>query len=516
MNFAHYDKTMKALQMARHYMLLATILSIAVPFPGAAQELDLAFKPLFQIEGDASGDSLGTGLHNAGDIDGDGFDDLFATAIADPGSQQTLRYARIYSGRDGEVLVNIPYTPRNPENGTLIGSFRDHSFAALGDIDGDTIPDFIVRDSKDGNELAVVYSGKSGAVIRTHSEPDHEQTGSLDLDSPYVKSTGDLNADGAEDYAVSFRRYEVQPLGYTAVVYSGATGEVLFTFRGLTWDQFLIGGVSDLSPELVIVSGAVRGEISADTIPPDMKLGAYRHPLGIDSYSFVMGDVDGDHYVDVLIYGDEGKHHAISCRPESLGGLTLLWKRTGRFFANVGVIGDVDGDGADDQVVRHGPLILDGDDGDDRLCLISSADREFHCKDANDWKAASGLVTARPLLPDERSFISDLDGDGWNEFAVGDKEWNNSQGRIVIYSMGPGSHQSVADLGGKSPLEFRVDRSHLTVTWPFSLNNVALEYSEDLVHWEAPPLGYDATRRRYVMPHAAQAPAAYFRLREIE
>ena len=39
---------MKAFQMARYYLLLATILPLAAPLPGAAQELDLAPKILYE------------------------------------------------------------------------------------------------------------------------------------------------------------------------------------------------------------------------------------------------------------------------------------------------------------------------------------------------------------------------------------------------------------------------------------------------------------------------------------
>ena len=115
-------------------------------------------KLLWTADGHA-GDELGTGVEAAGDTNGDGIPDVIASA---PGGG----YAKVYSGRDGRVLLTLRAENAGDE-------FGRHA-SGVGDVNHDGFADVIV--GAPGNNAAgqkagraYVYSGKDGAVLLTLS-----------------------------------------------------------------------------------------------------------------------------------------------------------------------------------------------------------------------------------------------------------------------------------------------------------------------------------------------------------
>src|SRR5262245_55479029 len=105
----------------------------------------------------APGDRLGIGVEAAGDTNHDGVADVIASA---PGGG----YAKVYSGRDGAVLLTL----RAEDRGDLFG----RHVAGVGDIDGDGHADVIVgapgnSAAGKGAGRAYVYSGKDGRTLLT-------------------------------------------------------------------------------------------------------------------------------------------------------------------------------------------------------------------------------------------------------------------------------------------------------------------------------------------------------------
>lgn len=103
------------------------------------------------------GDQLGNGVENAGDVNRDGVNDVIAGA---PGAG----YAKVYSGRDGRVLLTLTAEDKGDQ-------FGQHTSGA-GDVDHDGFADVIV--GAPGNNAggagagrAYVYSGKTGKVLLT-------------------------------------------------------------------------------------------------------------------------------------------------------------------------------------------------------------------------------------------------------------------------------------------------------------------------------------------------------------
>ena len=115
-------------------------------------------KLLWTAAGQA-GDELGTGIEAAGDTNGDGIPDVIASA---PGGG----YAKVYSGRDGRVLLTL----RAENSGDQFGRHA----GGIGDVNHDGFADVIVG-APDNNAAgqkagrAYVYSGKNGRLLLTLS-----------------------------------------------------------------------------------------------------------------------------------------------------------------------------------------------------------------------------------------------------------------------------------------------------------------------------------------------------------
>ena len=120
----------------------------AFVYSGADQSL------LHQFDGAAAGDNHGLSVAKAGDVDGDGFDDLL---VGGSGS------ATLYSGLTGAVLQQF-------SSGTAGDGFGS-SVSGSADVDGDGVPDVAIgAASADPNGItnagaAYLYSGATGLLL---------------------------------------------------------------------------------------------------------------------------------------------------------------------------------------------------------------------------------------------------------------------------------------------------------------------------------------------------------------
>jgi hypothetical protein len=113
-------------------------------------------KLLWSVDG-MPGEQLGTGLESAGDVDGDGTQDVIAGA---PYSGRTY----IYSGKDGHVLFTLTAEKKADAFGLHVST--------AGDVDHDGHADFIVGAPANGAGganagRAYVYSGRDGHILLT-------------------------------------------------------------------------------------------------------------------------------------------------------------------------------------------------------------------------------------------------------------------------------------------------------------------------------------------------------------
>lgn len=204
----------------------------------------------------ATGD--GAKLRGAGDVNGDGHADLITVAPNE---------ARIYFGGAGALDASMDGRLRSNVSNDLYG----YSSATAGDVNGDGFADVLVgapADSTVGSHAgrAYVYLGGPGnsfdeSADAVLSAPTNYQLGFN------VGSIGDINGDGFDDVGVAYSRYD--------------TGDV---------DSFLRGGM------FIYLGGAGSSfDATSDSFLDGVGGGAYF------GEHFAGGDVDGDGFDDLLV-----------------------------------------------------------------------------------------------------------------------------------------------------------------------------------------------------------------------
>lgn len=153
------------------------------------------------------GGRFGGSVGNVGDVNDDGVDDLGVGAASDESVVNDGGSIRVFSGVDGSVLHS------------LFGAEDDHlgiGVDRLGDIDGDGHDDVLVGAA----DSARVFSGNSGAEIYRIAGPDHGNP---------ISRTGDLDGDGVEEFLLGAPR--AGAFGVVEVR-SGTDGSIQLTLEG--------------------------------------------------------------------------------------------------------------------------------------------------------------------------------------------------------------------------------------------------------------------------------------------
>ncbi len=206
-----------------------------------------------------SGDLFGFSVAGAGDVDNDGRADLIVGAPdASPGGFLRAGRAIVYSGRTGAQLFEV--------DGSVTELHLGYSVAGAGNVNGDAYADVIVGSNWLGSGgpgfpgLAEVFVGPTGTFRYAWTgDADNSVFGNA------VASAGDVNGDGLSDLIVGAPGANFS--AGMARVFSGANGQTLCTlysaFPGLDfgWSVASAGDVNGDGRSDVIV-GQPRGQIS--------------------------------------------------------------------------------------------------------------------------------------------------------------------------------------------------------------------------------------------------------------
>jgi hypothetical protein len=263
---------------------------------------------LLVLEGRDSSPEFGSAVDGAGDVNGDGLDDVI---VGDPGDPRGGA-AWIYSGRTGEVLEEL----RPKRKGTRFGA----SVAGAGDVDRDGLGDVIVGapdDEPNGPKSgsASLYKGKNGELIRTLTgRRAGDQYGAS------VSGAGDVNGDVFADVIVGAPQIPSAGDGF-AEIRSGHDGRLMHE---------LVGG-RDLRSFGASVRGA--GDVNSD---------------GLADVIIAAPDARGGGKV-LVVSGHSGERLHFFSTPEDLA--SLEGQQHAAFGFSISGAGDVDNDGYADVVV---------------------------------------------------------------------------------------------------------------------------------------------------------------------
>jgi hypothetical protein len=362
------------------------------------------------LTGAATGDEFGTSVSSAGDVNGDGFSDVIVGAYLNDGGGANTGRAYIYFG--GSVMNN---TADVLLTGEAVSNWFGSSVANAGDVNGDGFGDVIVgaRGYSSFTGRAYIYYG--GISMDNISDVIFTGTASNDRFSTSLSSAGDINGDGYSDVIIGAPLadfFTLTDAGRVFIYYGGASMD---NISDITMSGFAAGDNFGYS-----VSAA---DINFDGYS-DFIVGAYLNDVGGTNAGRVYvfyGGLSADLIPDVLLTG------------AAAGDI---------FGVSVSIAGDMNGDGYPDIIVGASQNDTAGEDAG-RVYLYINSLTGLDMPDEFFTGAAAGDRFSNSV-----SNAGDVNGDGFSDIIVGAPQndaGGSNAGRAYIY-FGGGGIDKTADV----------------------------------------------------------------------
>jgi hypothetical protein len=352
--------------------------------------------PAWQVESNKADANFGISVADAGDVNGDGFDDVIVGAANYSNGQTFEGAAFVYHGS----ALGLSTTPSWQVESNQAQAVLGHSVASAGDVNGDGFSDVIVGASyySSGQSFegaAFVYYGSTIGLstVAGWQVESNQVNGNMGFS---VAGAGDVNGDGYSDVVVGASGYNYGQNRGAAMVYHGSA-------LGLS-----------ASAITTIVGSQLAGTLGRSIS--------------------CAGDVNNDGYSD-LIVGEfsyengqimEGAAFVYLGSSQGINPIAVWHVESNQSYALLGIAvagaGDVNGDGYSDVIV--GASYYDnGIYNDGIVFLYHGTGRGL--SDTPAWQLQGG--TAETYLGDAVACAGDVNGDGYSDVILG--VWNYENGQ---------------------------------------------------------------------------------------
>ena len=305
------------------------------------------------LEGDNDSDLFGRSIVAAGDVDDDGYDDVFISAQGDATNGDNTGAAYLVTGpiSGGTFGVVDDGLAQTRFYGAAAGDLIA-DLAPAGDVNGDGYDDLLIAaqfldagGTTDGGGAYLIY-GPTTTLTYDLGSPrssDARFIGSSDGDEAgsSLWGGGDLNGDGTPDIIIAARYAD--PATGTAASDNGA---------------------------VYVVHGPVSGDVDLDAADARLDGEAAGDELGYGAGVTLGGDLNRDGYIDLVAgarFNDRGGNKSgaayVVLGPISTGTATDMSSADAIFVGeaaadqtgdSVAGPGDIDGDGSDDLLIGSG------------------------------------------------------------------------------------------------------------------------------------------------------------------
>ncbi len=407
----------------------------------------------FVLNGIDTSNSSGRSVSSAGDVNGDGIDDIIIGASSGNGagtSYVVFGGTGIGSGGTFE-LNNLDGTNGFVLNGIDAGDSSGRSVSGAGDVNGDGIKDLIIgasgADPSGAGESYVVFGGTGVGLGGTLELSSLDGTNGFVLNGidqlgrsgRSVSSAGDVNGDGIEDLIIgafsaipngNFRAGESYVVFGGTGIGSGGTFE-LSSLDGT--NGFVLNGIDADDRSGRSVSGA--GDVNGDGIE-DLIIGASTADPNGNSLA-------GESYV---VFGGTGVGSDGTLELNSLDGTTGFVLNgidvNDRSGVSVSSAGDVNGDGIDDLIIGASTADPNGNStaGESYVVFGGTGIGSGGTLELSSLDGTTGFVL-NGIDVDDRSGLSvsgagDVNGDGIDDLIIGapgaDPNGNSTAGESYV------------------------------------------------------------------------------------
>jgi Ca2+-binding RTX toxin-like protein len=415
-----------------------------MPIPAVFSFSNLLGPNGFRLDGVSAGDLSGYSVASAGDVNGDGYDDVIIGAYsADPGGRVDAGSSYVVFGAASGWPDIFSLSSLNGANGFRIDGVTASdrfggSVAAAGDVNGDGIADLIIgaRGADPGGQQSAgssyVVFGKTTGWTSTLALSSLNGTNGFRIDgvadgnlSGIVASAGDVNGDGFSDLIIGAHRVATSGLedGASYVVFGKASGWTptlaLSSLNGSNGFRLVGADEYEWAGYSVSSAGDVNGDGHDDIL------------IGAPSDGFFNATSRGSAYV---VFGKPGGWTASASLSTLNGANGFRINETDdfdTFGTSVAAAGDVNGDGFDDIII--------GAMGADPGSRLGAGSSYVIFGKASGWATSFSLASLNGTNGFRLDGAAAGDTSGWSVASAGDVNGDGFDDLIVgAYGADPG------------------------------------------------------------------------------